>query len=84
MILVDIMKDNSEVVRTVLDHLHTELARQRLSESAEIYAEVYTKESETQEWTDAALSEWPVGGGAMKTQHADIAKAKKLADKLED
>lgn len=52
-------KDKSEVVRTALDHLHAELARQRLSESAEFYAEVYAKESETQEWTDAALSEWP-------------------------
>lgn len=52
-------KDKSEVVRTALDHLHAELARQRLSESAEIYAEVYAKESETQEWTDAALSDWP-------------------------
>ena len=52
-------KDKSEVVRTALDRLHAELARQRLSESAEIYAEVYAKESETQEWTDAASSEWP-------------------------
>ncbi len=52
-------KDKSEVVRTALDHLHAKLAQQSLSESAEIYAEVYEKESETQEWTDAALSEWP-------------------------
>ena len=53
-------KDKSEVVRTALDHLRAELARRRLSESAEFYAEVYATESETQEWTDAALSEWPM------------------------
>ena len=52
-------KDKSEVVRTALDHLRAELARQLLSESAELYAEVYATESETQEWTNATLSEWP-------------------------
>ena len=52
-------KDKSDVVRTALDHLHTELARQRLCESAALYAETYEKDEETQEWTEAALSEWP-------------------------
>ena len=52
-------KDKSDVVRTALDHLHTELARQRLCESADLYAKAYEKDDETQEWTDAALSEWP-------------------------
>ena len=52
-------KDKSDVVRTALDHLHEELARQRLCESAELYAEIYAKDDETQEWIDAALSEWP-------------------------
>ena len=52
-------KDKSEVVRTALDHLQAELARQRLSESADIYVEVYAEDSETREWTEAQLSEWP-------------------------
>jgi Arc/MetJ-type ribon-helix-helix transcriptional regulator len=52
-------KDKSDVVRTALDRLYTELAQQRLSESADLYAEVYADDDETQEWTDAALSEWP-------------------------
>lgn len=52
-------KDKSDVVRTALDRLYTELAQQRLCESAELYAEVYAEDDETQEWTEAALSEWP-------------------------
>jgi len=52
-------KDKSDVVRTALDRLSTELAQQRLCESAALYAEVYVEDAETQEWTDAALSEWP-------------------------
>lgn len=52
-------KDKSEVVRTALERLSTELARQRLRESAALYAEVYEEDDETQEWTDAALSKWP-------------------------
>jgi hypothetical protein len=52
-------KDKSEVVRTALDHLSSELARQRLQESAALYAAVYENDDETKGWTDAALSEWP-------------------------
>mgnify|MGYP001016947047 CR=1 FL=1 len=52
-------KDKSDVVRTALDRLHTELTRQRLRESADLYAEVYEEDGETQEWTDAAASAWP-------------------------
>jgi hypothetical protein len=52
-------KDKSAVVRTALDRLYAELAQQHLCESANLYAEVYTEDDETQEWTDAALSEWP-------------------------
>jgi len=52
-------KDKSEVVRTAIDRLYTELTQQRLRESAALYADVYEEDGETQEWTDAALSEWP-------------------------
>ena len=51
-------KDKSDVVRTALDHFSAELARQRLRESAALYAEVYGEDSETQEWMDAT-SKWP-------------------------
>ena len=53
-------KDKSEVVRTALDHLQAELVRRQLADSAEVYAEIYAEENETKEWTDTALSEWPV------------------------
>lgn len=52
-------KDKSDMVRTALDRLSAELARQRLRESASLYTEVYEEDDETQEWTDAALSQWP-------------------------
>ena len=52
-------KDNSEVVRAALDRFSEELARQRLRESADLYAQTYAEDDETQEWTDSALSEWP-------------------------
>ena len=52
-------KDKSAVVRNALDRFRKELTQQRLRESADIYAEVYAKDAETREWTDAALEEWP-------------------------
>jgi Arc/MetJ-type ribon-helix-helix transcriptional regulator len=52
-------KDKSDVVRAALDRLCSELAQQRLQESAALYAEVYEEDDETKEWTIAALSEWP-------------------------
>ena len=52
-------KDKSEVVRTALDHLQEELIQQRLADSADLYTEIYANDSETQEWTEAALSDWP-------------------------
>jgi len=50
-------KDNSEVVRTALEHFSEELARQRLLESADLYAQAYEEDDETKDWTDSALSE---------------------------
>jgi hypothetical protein len=52
-------KDRSDVVRTALDRLSVELKRQRLCESAALYAELYEQDDETREWTEAALSGWP-------------------------
>lgn len=52
-------KDKSELVRTALDRLSEQLTRQRLRESAAIYAEVYEEDEETREWTDAAQTGWP-------------------------
>jgi Arc/MetJ-type ribon-helix-helix transcriptional regulator len=52
-------KDKSDLVRAAIDRLSKELTRQRMRESADLYAEVYDEDDETKEWTDAALSEWP-------------------------
>ncbi len=52
-------KDKSDVVRNALDRLRKELAQRRLRESADLYAESYVDDAETQEWTEAALTEWP-------------------------
>ena len=52
-------KDKSDVVRTALDRLFKELTQQRLRQSAALYADVFEEDEETQEWREAALSEWP-------------------------
>ncbi len=52
-------KDKSDVVRTALDRLLSEIAKKRLRDSARLYAESYEKDDETKEWTDSELSEWP-------------------------
>ncbi len=52
-------KDKSEVVQTALDHLLSELIKQRLIESAELYAEVYENDHELKDWADQPLSDWP-------------------------
>ncbi len=52
-------KDKSDVVRTALDRLASDLTRQRLRESAALYAEILDEDPETGEWMDAGLSEWP-------------------------
>jgi len=52
-------KDKSELVRTAIERLATEITQQRLRESAALYADIYEEDDEVQEWTDAALSEWP-------------------------
>lgn len=52
-------KDKSDFVRTALDRLRSDLAQQRLSESAELYADIYAVDGKTREWTDDASSDWP-------------------------
>lgn len=52
-------KDKSALVRAALDRFQAELARQRLIESAELYAELYAEDPELQVLTEAALTGWP-------------------------
>ena len=50
-------KDKSEVIRTALDRLLKEIENERLRTSAELYAEIYAKDEELQDFTDSAVSE---------------------------
>lgn len=52
-------KDKSSLVRKSIDHLRKELEIQKLKKSAELYSEIYSQDSELQEITNSALSEWP-------------------------
>jgi hypothetical protein len=52
-------KDKSSVVRLALDRLHQDILREKLEESADLYAELYVKDPEQQHLTEAALVEWP-------------------------
>ena len=52
-------KDKSSLVRKAIDHFKKELEIQKLKKSADLYAEIYNKDSELQDLTKSALSEWP-------------------------
>lgn len=52
-------KDKSSMVRVALLQLQEELELESLKESADLYAEVYSEDSDLFELTEAALIEWP-------------------------
>ncbi|MFQ6113506.1 MAG: hypothetical protein ACE5NG_05380 [bacterium] len=52
-------KDKSSVIRAALERLKKELEREKLKASAELYAELYEKDTELQELTESAIAEWP-------------------------
>jgi Arc/MetJ-type ribon-helix-helix transcriptional regulator len=51
--------DKSALVRRALDAMQAKLARERLAESARLYAEVHSEDAELRSLTDAALENWP-------------------------
>lgn len=52
-------EDESALVRAAIDLLTSQLARQRLKESAALYAEVYEQDEESREWLEDAVTAWP-------------------------
>ncbi len=52
-------KDKSSMVRVALLQLQEELELESLKQSADLYAEVYSEDSDLSELTEAALVEWP-------------------------
>ena len=52
-------KDKSQMVRVALDRLSSDLEQQRLRESADLYAETYSRDAEIREWNDDVVAKWP-------------------------
>jgi hypothetical protein len=52
-------KDKSSMVRVALLQLQEELELESLKQSADLYAEVYSEDSDLSELTETALIEWP-------------------------
>ena len=52
-------KDKSSLVRTAIDNLKNKLELENLKKSAELYSEIYSKNDNLKELTEAALSGWP-------------------------
>ena len=52
-------RDKSDLVRVALNRLRSELELQSLQASADLYAELYQDDQETQSLTELALLEWP-------------------------
>ena len=52
-------KDKSAMVRASLNLLYEKLEAQKLRESADLYAEIYSDDSELKILTDSAAQGWP-------------------------
>lgn len=52
-------KDKSSMVRTALKRFKEELELQRLRQSADLYAEIYSEDTDLKEWTESSVSAWP-------------------------
>jgi hypothetical protein len=52
-------KDKSAMVRAALDFFQAALEKEKLKESASLYAEIYVQDQELKELTDSALEGWP-------------------------
>lgn len=52
-------KDKSSMVRAALLRLQQEIELETLKQSADLYAELYTEDSDLFELTEAGMAEWP-------------------------
>ena len=52
-------KSKSSMFRNAIDLLKKELRNMILKKSADLYAEVYSNDSESRELTESALNDWP-------------------------
>ena len=52
-------KDKSALLRAAIERFKTEMERESLRKSAELYAEIYSEDDELKELTETALNGWP-------------------------
>lgn len=52
-------KDKSAMMRAAIDQLKKKLDREQLKQSADFYAEIYSKDDDLQEITESSLNGWP-------------------------
>lgn len=52
-------RDKSSMVRAALNRFMRELELENLKESADLYAEVYRRDTQLQDLTRSAMSGWP-------------------------
>ncbi len=51
--------DKSSLVREAIDRFRSDMAQQRLRESADLYAEVYAEDDDLRQLTNQAVEGWP-------------------------
>ncbi len=52
-------KDKSSLVRMALEEFRKLVEKQKLTESAQVYAELYAEHNELKEFTKTAINGWP-------------------------
>jgi len=52
-------KDKSSLVRKAIEHFKKEIEIQRLKRPADLYCEIFDEDSELQDLTNSAISDWP-------------------------
>lgn len=52
-------KDKSSMLRMAIDHYRKEMELESLRKSADLYSDIYSKNSDLKELTESAMSGWP-------------------------
>lgn len=52
-------KDKSSLVRSAIQKLIKDVERQKLAESAEVYADIYKTDKQLKDLTESAINDWP-------------------------
>ena len=52
-------KDKSSMLRAAIDHFKKDMELESLRKSADLYAEIYSKDDDLKELAETALTGWP-------------------------